>query len=150
MLLSQYILSFLFVFLNPLEKLEGKQIILCQEVGCAFECKAIFKNSKQVHANLSYSTPGCKLAITSPYSTSILGLLSRSGKVKGVAKGGEKLWTKIDELTGDFQGKVATYYDVNVTYQSSRVRFFMLTLVPSKPGKVQTKAFQSRQRKRMK
>jgi hypothetical protein len=41
---------------------------------------------------------------------------------KKVAKGERKLWTKIDELTGDFQGKVATYYDVNVTYQSTRVR----------------------------
>ncbi|MCC9064157.1 fibronectin type III domain-containing protein [Flavobacterium piscisymbiosum] len=32
----------------------------------------------------------------------------------------EKLWTKIDEHSGDFHGNHATYYDVNVTYQAYR------------------------------
>lgn len=34
----------------------------------------------------------------------------------------EKLWTKIDEIDGLFNGHNATFYDVNVTYQSSRPR----------------------------
>ena len=33
-----------------------------------------------------------------------------------------KLWTKIDEYDGIFNNKMVTYYDVNVTYQSERVR----------------------------
>jgi hypothetical protein len=45
------------------------------------------------------------------------------GQVRKIETPGvDKLWTSIGELTGNFQGKVATYYDVNVTYQSSRVR----------------------------
>jgi hypothetical protein len=43
--------------------------------------------------------------------------------VVSVGKGGEKLWTKIDEIVGDFNGHPnATYYDINVTYQPNRPR----------------------------
>lgn len=43
-------------------------------------------------------------------------------KWKSLQRGGEveKLWTKIDEHLGDFNGNYATYYDVNVTYQAYR------------------------------
>lgn len=33
-----------------------------------------------------------------------------------------KLWTKIDEIDGLFNGRQATYYDINVTYQANRPR----------------------------
>ncbi|MDO4230217.1 MAG: hypothetical protein Q4C98_10410 [Capnocytophaga sp.] len=33
-----------------------------------------------------------------------------------------KLWTSIDEADGIFNGNFATYYDINVTYQTNRVR----------------------------
>lgn len=39
-----------------------------------------------------------------------------------IAKGVDILWTKIDETDGLFQGKPATYYDVNVKYQAARER----------------------------
>lgn len=45
-------------------------------------------------------------------------VVNEAAEVASVTEG--KLWTKIDEHGGDFHGAQATYYDVNVTYQTSR------------------------------
>ncbi|AEA42344.1 hypothetical protein Fluta_0335 [Fluviicola taffensis DSM 16823] len=52
---------------------------------------------------------------------------TNSGLVKVVdgvvsGPGGSQLWTSIDEFEGLFNGKDVTFYDVNVTYQTGRVR----------------------------
>ncbi|MFT3737204.1 MAG: hypothetical protein QM786_00420 [Breznakibacter sp.] len=39
-----------------------------------------------------------------------------------LATAGEKLWTKVDDFDGLFNGKPSTYYDVSVTYQIARER----------------------------
>ncbi|HEY9008107.1 MAG TPA: hypothetical protein VIM75_18325 [Ohtaekwangia sp.] len=59
MKLFQYVVSILFVCLNLFSKLEGKLILSDQEVGGAFECKDIFKDSKEVQSSpyFPFKTP---------------------------------------------------------------------------------------------
>jgi hypothetical protein len=59
---------------------------------------------------------------TSTESYAVFGA-SSAGECKTLnGAGSAKLWTSIDEFDGLFNGNYVTYYDVNVTYQTFRVR----------------------------
>ncbi|HUW05372.1 MAG TPA: fibronectin type III domain-containing protein [Williamwhitmania sp.] len=87
--------------------------------GAAIPMVAVVKSGKMLE-NVNALINGSKKLIKEEETYKIVDNIADAAV--DLATEGEKLWTKIDDFDGLFNGKSATYYDVSVTYQAARER----------------------------